>query len=212
MVIGHKWWRFMGVLHDSELEQGEAMEEENSAAGAGPVARPRAAVVRVRIKVEPPDIRDIDDDSPEDWATPRLVIDLVRSQHYAGGMASQRVEISLPGLESSKIPRPPNAFMVFANEWRRKLAFQHPSENNKEISVRLGVMWKSLSAEAKEGYYAASREADIEHKRKYPGYYYSPKEARLRKRLKQKGSNKADLQALQLVRVLMEDQSQAKTT
>ena len=29
---------------------------------------------------------------------------------------------------AGKIPRPPNAFMIFANEWRRKLAFQHPSK------------------------------------------------------------------------------------
>lgn len=35
-----------------------------------------------------------------------------------------------------KIPRPPNAFMLFANEWRKKLAFQYPRESNKDISVR----------------------------------------------------------------------------
>lgn len=48
-----------------------------------------------------------------------------------------------------KIPRPPNAFMIFANEWRRKLATQHPNESNKEISVRLGVMWKNLGGNSK---------------------------------------------------------------
>lgn len=31
-----------------------------------------------------------------------------------------------PKRRAGKIPRPPNAFMIFANEWRRKLAFQHP--------------------------------------------------------------------------------------
>lgn len=58
-------------------------------------------------------------------------------------------------------------------------------ENNKEISVRLGAMWKGLSIDAKEAYYTSAKKADEEHKLKYPGYYYSPKEARLRKNLKQ---------------------------
>ncbi|XP_046394218.1 broad-complex core protein isoforms 1/2/3/4/5-like isoform X2 [Ischnura elegans] len=84
-----------------------------------------------------------------------------------------------------KIPRPPNAFMVFANEWRRKLAILHHGETNKDISVRLGAMWKELPADAKESYFAAARRADQEHKIRYPGYIYSPKEARIRKVLRQ---------------------------
>ncbi|XP_076182244.1 uncharacterized protein LOC143154212 [Ptiloglossa arizonensis] len=36
-----------------------------------------------------------------------------------------------------KIPRPANAFMLFANEWRKKLAAENPRESNKDISVRL---------------------------------------------------------------------------
>lgn len=39
-------------------------------------------------------------------------------------------------LGSEKIPRPPNAFMIFANEWRKRLALQYPTESNKVISVR----------------------------------------------------------------------------
>ncbi|XP_071452772.1 protein bric-a-brac 1-like [Hetaerina americana] len=86
-----------------------------------------------------------------------------------------------------KIPRPPNAFMVFANEWRRKLALVHHGETNKDISVRLGVMWKELPPDAKESYFAAARRADQEHKIRYPGYIYSPKEARMRKILRRVG-------------------------
>jgi len=51
--------------------------------------------------------------------------------------------------QKEKIPRPPNSFMIFANEWRRQLATQFPNESNKEISVRLGLMWKNLSDELK---------------------------------------------------------------
>ncbi|GLG98502.1 hypothetical protein R5R35_011416 [Gryllus longicercus] len=214
------------------------------------------------IKVEPPDIRDIDEE-PSGWESPKLVIDLPESSgdqgksnsvspkpspktnkpvvkvdapdfqkqrflmdfpqnapgtsHDNGDLAHQLLENQRERKQVSqwlrkrtgKIPRPPNAFMIFANEWRRKLAFQHPTESNKEISVRLGIMWKNLSSDTKESYYTASRQADEEHKRKYPGYYYSPKEARLRKTLKhdlamaRKGPKA--LEAMHLVKVLMTD-------
>lgn len=41
-----------------------------------------------------------------------------------------------------KIPRPANAFMLFANEWRKKLAAENPRESNKDISVRLVSLLK----------------------------------------------------------------------
>lgn len=64
------------------------------------------------------------------------------------------VSVGMIPLESlvepkEKIPRPPNSFMIFANEWRRQLAGQFPNESNKEISVRLGVMWKNLTDDVK---------------------------------------------------------------
>ncbi|KAG5329748.1 SRY protein, partial [Acromyrmex heyeri] len=77
-----------------------------------------------------------------------------------------------------KIPRPANAFMLFANEWRRKLAAENPRESNKDITIlfcsifcRLGVFWKNMSKDIKEKYFALAREVDKEHKRKYPGMY-----------------------------------------
>lgn len=42
-------------------------------------------------------------------------------------------------------------------------------ESNKDISVRLGTMWKLLSPAARETYYEAAKKADIEHKNKFPG-------------------------------------------
>lgn len=46
------------------------------------------------------------------------------------------VDAAVTGVKR-KIPRPANAFMLFANEWRRKLAAENPRESNKDISVRL---------------------------------------------------------------------------
>lgn len=79
-------------------------------------------------------------------------------------------------------------------------------ESNKEISVRLGSMWKNLDSDSKESYYTAARKADEEHKLKYPGYYYSPKEARIRKGLKQRRlvtGLPAHMDALRFVKVYM---------
>ena len=45
--------------------------------------------------------------------------DLVSSQLQDGSWSKSK--------SCYRIPRPPNAFMIFANEWRRKLAYQHPS-------------------------------------------------------------------------------------
>jgi hypothetical protein len=36
----------------------------------------------------------------------------------------------------TKIRRPPNAFIIFAREWRHLLAAQFPTERNQEISKR----------------------------------------------------------------------------
>uniref|UniRef100_A0A1B6LYR3 Sex-determining region Y protein n=1 Tax=Graphocephala atropunctata TaxID=36148 RepID=A0A1B6LYR3_9HEMI len=88
-------------------------------------------------------------------------------------------------LNSKKIPRPPNAFMIFANDWRKQLAQQYPSDSNKSISVRLGQLWKNMNKGSKEIYYQRSRQAGQDHKQKYPGYVYNPKEARMRKALRE---------------------------
>jgi hypothetical protein len=97
------------------------------------------------------------------------------------------------GMVGSKIPRPPNAFLIFANEWRSKLAVQYTLDNNKDISVRLGVMWKSMNKEEQDVYRNLSREATAKHKEMYPDYVYSPKEARIQKALRAKGLNKGKL-------------------
>jgi transketolase len=88
-----------------------------------------------------------------------------------------------------RIRRPPNAFIIFANEWRKNIAAQNPGEKSKEISTRLGNMWKSLPGEKKELYMDLARKLDAEHKKKYPNYVYCPKEARIKKALRAEARN-----------------------
>lgn len=70
-----------------------------------------------------------------------------------------------------KVPRPPNAFMLFANENRKKMAQKYPLDSNKEISKRLGNCWRNLKTDEKNRYFAMAKEVDADHKRKYPGYF-----------------------------------------
>lgn len=50
------------------------------------------------------------------------------SDSHSDLISAQLQDSNWPKSKSCyRIPRPPNAFMIFANEWRRKLAYQHPS-------------------------------------------------------------------------------------
>lgn len=62
---------------------------------------------------------------------------------------------------------PPNAFMIFANEWRTKLASENPGASNREISVKLGELWRSLPSTQRNLYYTAAKVAYAEHNAKY---------------------------------------------
>ncbi|XP_057667610.1 transcription factor SOX-7-like isoform X5 [Diorhabda carinulata] len=84
-----------------------------------------------------------------------------------------------------KIPRPPNAFMLYATDNRKVLSHKYPADSNKIISKKLGSNWKNLSEEEKNKYFDRARIIAIEHKEKYPDYVYNPKEARLRKAMRE---------------------------
>ncbi|UXI23359.1 sodium bicarbonate transporter-like protein 11 [Sarcoptes scabiei] len=80
-----------------------------------------------------------------------------------------------------KIRRPPNAFMIFAKDRRREILYSNQNLTNKEVSKQLGIEWHNLPFEAKLEYQKLFEQLRLEHQIKYPGYYYSPVEARRRK-------------------------------
>lgn len=96
--------------------------------------------------------------------------------------------------EKSKVPRPPNAFMIFGQQYRKVLADKNPNCTNKQISKILGSEWRNMCKEEKTRYHRLADEAYQQHLTKYPGYYYSPLEARqkkaARKRLSQMKGDK----------------------
>jgi hypothetical protein len=80
-----------------------------------------------------------------------------------------------------KIRRPPNAYIIFAKEWRKILAAQNPNEKIQQISTRLGAMWKSLTDDERDHYMHTAHKLEIEHRTKYPNYVYCPNTARTQK-------------------------------
>ncbi|XP_021921949.1 uncharacterized protein LOC110830888 isoform X1 [Zootermopsis nevadensis] len=56
-------------------------------------------------------------------------------QNRKGKHGKQTPKCHLAVVRNQRVPRPPNAFMVFSNEWRNKLAALYPADSNTQISV-----------------------------------------------------------------------------
>ena len=78
-------------------------------------------------------------------------------------------------IKEAHVKRPMNAFMVWSQIERRKMAEVYPDMHNAEISRRLGKRWKLLTESERRPYIQRSEKLREEHMRKYPDYKYRPK-------------------------------------
>ncbi|KAF4635605.1 hypothetical protein G7Y89_g2484 [Cudoniella acicularis] len=84
--------------------------------------------------------------------------------------------------KKSKIPRPPNAFILYRKHHHASVVRQNPGKHNNQISTIIGRMWALESAEVLALFKAKAEQAKLDHLQKYPGYQYQPRKPSEKKR------------------------------
>eukprot|EP00111_Clytia_hemisphaerica_P019999 TCONS_00058973-protein len=93
-----------------------------------------------------------------------------------GDSNSQRpIKRKKSGNMTDHVKRPMNAFMVWSQIERKKMAESYPDMHNAEISRRLGKQWKMLTDDDRRPYVIRSEKLREEHMRRHPDYKYRPK-------------------------------------
>ena len=76
---------------------------------------------------------------------------------------------------TAHVKRPMNAFMVWSQIERRKIAAVQPDVHNAEISKRLGRLWRLLSDADRLPFIREANRLRELHMREYPDYKYRPR-------------------------------------
>uniref|UniRef100_A0A0A9YFM8 Transcription factor SOX-9 n=2 Tax=Lygus hesperus TaxID=30085 RepID=A0A0A9YFM8_LYGHE len=77
--------------------------------------------------------------------------------------------------KKTHVKRPMNAFMVWAQAARRKLAEEYPELHNAELSKALGHLWRKLGDSDKKPFILEAERLRVIHKKEYPDYKYQPR-------------------------------------
>ncbi|KAG6847907.1 hypothetical protein H0H93_005024 [Arthromyces matolae] len=81
------------------------------------------------------------------------------------------------GVQKDKIPRPPNAFILYRSHMSSRLLPPAPGtyRTQTEISRIISTLWRNESADIKSHFRDLALLKKAEHEARYPGYKYSPR-------------------------------------
>ncbi|XP_026201734.1 transcription factor SOX-10 isoform X2 [Anabas testudineus] len=94
---------------------------------------------------------------------------------YDWTLVPMPVRVNTGSKSKPHVKRPMNAFMVWAQAARRKLADQHPHLHNAELSKTLGKLWRLLNESDKRPFIEEAERLRKQHKKDYPDYKYQPR-------------------------------------
>ncbi|MCJ1385714.1 hypothetical protein MMC17_008837 [Xylographa soralifera] len=91
-------------------------------------------------------------------------------------------EPQAPVDKKNKIPRPPNAFILYRQAHHPVIKALYPEMHNNQISVIMGKQWAAEDPEKRQLFRSMAEDIKKQHQRDNPGYCYQPRKPTDKKR------------------------------
>ncbi|MCJ1314364.1 hypothetical protein MMC25_008046 [Agyrium rufum] len=111
------------------------------------------------------------------------LIRMIPTRNPRGKRLQSESIVPKPGtLTKAKVPRPPNAFILYRQHHHPLIKADNPDIHNNQISIILGTQWKNESDKTKSYWKRMAEELKQQHLVENPEYSYQPRKPADRKR------------------------------